>query len=337
MNVVTLQTDPLNLAPPQLFRNVVCNSCRVELWFGVMFAVLLGPPGMAADPTVGAHALAYFPSPAGYTPKLSTPARTTQTSGSTMLVWVGRQWLPNLTPEMAPMDNQGNTYEMVGTPHSYAPKYPTSGEVLFTSPSVAGSLAHVVSIPMPGWEENTLVMVEVKDGGVIQDVQSSVLLAPPHTSPNVTTTGPATLVAVWTGDGSVGNSSVPGDGFTTVEQLFLPAGTPYIQVAVATKDVSEAGTYNVTWAADPYQGAHLWLVAVQSSPATPPALIARSSGGNLIISWPASAVGYLLEVSSQPSAADAWTSVTNLPVVIDGQNVTTNEMTTETLFYRLKK
>ena len=332
MKVVFLST-----APPPLLHKPICNICRRGMCIGTLLTVFSCLPGMTADPTVGAHALAYFPSPAGYTPKLPTPARTTQTSGSTMLVWVGRQWFPRFTPEMAPTDNQGNTYAMLGTAHSYAPKWPTSGEALYASPPIFGGPGHVVSIPMPAFEENTLVMVEVKDGGVIQDAQSTVLLSPPHTSPSVTTTGPATLVAVWAGDGSVANSAVPGDGFTTVEQLFLPGGTPYIQVAVATKDVSSAGTYNVTWEASPYQGAHLWLVAVQGIAATPPALSARPSGEHLVISWPASATGYQLEVSSQPSVPDAWASVTNSPVIIDGQNTITNEMTLETLFYRLKK
>ena len=36
-----------------------------------------------------------------------------------------------------------------------------------------------------------------------------------------------------------------------------------VQGAVATRDVSAAGSYNVTWIATPLQGAQLWLIAVQ--------------------------------------------------------------------------
>jgi hypothetical protein len=32
---------------------------------------------------------------------------------------------------------------------------------------------------------------------------------------------------------------------------------------VAAKNVSAAGTYDVTWTSDPEQGAQLWLIAVQ--------------------------------------------------------------------------
>jgi hypothetical protein len=35
---------------------------------------------------------------------------------------------------------------------------------------------------------------------------------------------------------------------------------------VATKNVSAAGTYNVTWNTTPLQGAQLYLVAVQKRP-----------------------------------------------------------------------
>ena len=36
-----------------------------------------------------------------------------------------------------------------------------------------------------------------------------------------------------------------------------------VQCAVAVKNVSTAGTYDVTWRATPKQGAQLWLVAVE--------------------------------------------------------------------------
>jgi hypothetical protein len=36
-----------------------------------------------------------------------------------------------------------------------------------------------------------------------------------------------------------------------------------VQCAVAAKNVTAAGTYNVTWTSTPVQGAQLWLIAVQ--------------------------------------------------------------------------
>lgn len=300
------------------------------------FNLLTGSVRLMADPTVGVHALVYYPNSSGFKPMLSTPAMTTQTSGSTMLVWVGRGWLGNFRPATVPTDNQGNIYEMVGSAQSYAPKWPGSGEALYAAPLIAGGDGHVVSSPMPSVEEVTSVVVEVKNGGVIQDVQSSVLLSRPLISPSVTTTDPATLVAIWAGDGSVAYSAVPDNGFTIIEQLFSP-GTPYIQVAVATKEVTNAGTYNVMWEAAPWQGAHLWLVAVQSRPVAPPGLTARLQGERLVVSWPVSAIGYELEMSTLLSEVALWSSVTNQPVVVDGYNVVTNTITSNASFYRLKK
>ncbi len=89
----------------------------------------------------------------------------------------------------------------------------------------------------------------------------------------MTTTGPATLVAFWWGDGNVDfvHTAIPNNGFNVIDS-FLPTGA-LIQSAVATKDVSAAGTYNVTWnSQNPdnnpahNEGAQLWLVAVQSIP-----------------------------------------------------------------------
>lgn len=338
MNSLSSQNDPPTLQVPSPLCNLPVDKCLALRWSVILWALLSGSIGLpAAAPTVGEHALSRFPNSIGYTGSLSTVEMNTQARDSTMLVWVGRGDLSRFTPATVPTDNKGNTYTMLGSVQSYAPKYPGSGEALFAASVAAGGGGHVVTTRMPIFEEITLAVVEVKDGGVIEEVQSSVVLGPPHTSPSVTTSGPATLVAIWAGDGSVANSAFPNNDFTKIEEIFLPAGTPYIQAAIATKDVQDAGDYNVTWTADPLQGAHLWLVAVQSvSP--PPLLAARSHGGHLIISWPAEAGGYGLEKTDVLSASGSiWTSVTNVPVIIGGQNTVTNEMTSETMFYRLKK
>lgn len=334
MESIRLQVNPC--APAQTQKAGSQGLYSARWWPVVPLALLSGLARAIADPTVGAHALSYFPPPSSQGPLLSTAPMDTEAYGSTMLVWVGRGNLNNFSLATVPLDTQGNSYDLLGPVQSYAPKWPNSGEVLYAASSVVGGTGHVVSAPRPVYEEVTMVAVEVKNGGLIQDVQSSVLLSSPITSPTVTTTGPATLVAIWAGDGGIANSATPDNGFTIVEQLFA-LETPYIQVAVATKNVAEAGSYNVTWDASPWQGAHLWLVAVQSLPVSPPLLSVRPSGEHLIISWPAAAGGYILEMSSQPSVAAAWTSVTNAPVILDGRNTITNKIAPESLFYRLKK
>jgi hypothetical protein len=97
----------------------------------------------------------------------------------------------------------------------------------------------------------------------VQQFEWSEVLEAPLTSRSVTTTGPATLVAFWWGDGGVNPDkfAVPNNDFFAVEALGM-AGE-LVQVTAAVKNVSEAGTYDVTWTATPAQGAQLWLVAVE--------------------------------------------------------------------------
>jgi hypothetical protein len=149
---------------------------------------------------------------------------------------------------------------------------------------------------------------------------------------NVTTTGPATLVAIWCGDsGAPSVTATPNNGFTVTDSQLLSGCD--VEVAVATKDVAVAGTYNVTWTATPTQGAHLYLVAVQS---VVPALQAQISAGNVSVSWPTSAIGYNLQMTSNLTPTNAWTTVTNAPVIIGPQNVVTNVISPGSQFFRLK-
>ena len=224
-------------------------------------------------PAIGAHALAFYPC-GGRLRKvvmgffawgISTPSMITQASGSTMLTWVGRGQVRAFTSSSFPADNKGNAYSMIGFVHDFSPLWPNSGEALYASLTAAGGSGHIVTAPMRGSEsdEITLASVEVKNGGVIQDAQWNKVTVPPQTSLNVTTTGSATLVAVWAGDsGAASVTASPNNGFTVINSQLL-AGCD-VEAVIATKDVSTAGTYNVTWTATPAQGAHMWLVAVQN-------------------------------------------------------------------------
>jgi hypothetical protein len=222
-------------------------------------------------PTIGAHALAFYPCIgfAGWlwrTVKsggISTPSMITEASGSTMLTWVGRGKIRAFTSSTVPTDNKGNAYRMIGSVHDFLPLWPNSGEALYTSLSAVGGNGHIVTAAVPGPDEITLATVEVKNGGVIEDAQWNKVTVPPQTSLNVTTTGPATLVALWVGDsGAASVTASPNNGFTVINSQLL-AGCA-VEAVVATKDVATAGTHNVTWTATPTQGAHMWLVAVQN-------------------------------------------------------------------------
>jgi formylglycine-generating enzyme required for sulfatase activity/pimeloyl-ACP methyl ester carboxylesterase len=67
----------------------------------------------------------------------------------------------------------------------------------------------------------------------------------------------------------------------------------------------------------------------------PPTLQAQLSGANFILSWPVSANGYVLETTTNLTAPDSWTTVTNVPVVVNFQYTVTNTISGGNHFYRL--
>ena len=68
-----------------------------------------------------------------------------------------------------------------------------------------------------------------------------------------------------------------------------------------------------------------------------PSLQARVSGGNIVVSWPTSIAGYTLQTTTNLTATNSWTTVTNVPAIVDFQNTVTNPITVGSRFYRLKK
>lgn len=288
-----------------------------------------------ANPTVGAHTVTNYNLGQNGSLAISTHAMNTQASGSTMLVCIGRGDISAFT--QVPTDNKGNIpYIQLGSTHPYVPLYPNSGTALYAFPTVVGGTGHIVTASTIAQDEVTLDAVEIKNGGIIQDYKwNEVLQGNPLTSLDVTTTGPATLVAFWWGDGNqyFVHAAVPDSGFTVIDSL-LPLGS-YVQTAVATRDVATAGTYHVTWNSGGNEGAQLWLVAVQN--AAPPVLQSQLFGDKLVISWPTSAEGYYLQTTGDLSTTNSWTPVTNAPVIVGLQKVVTNLISGPGRFYRLSK
>jgi len=226
------------------------------------------------------RALALKPQPNLIT-SLSSAAMDTKASGSTMLVCIAKGNISGFT--QVPTDNRGNwPYLQLGPTHSYSPQYPGSGSALYAMAAAKGGTGHIITTDMVANDEITMVAVEVKNGGVIQDYKwNAVPKGNPLTSLSVTTTGPATLVAFWWGDGNetLAHRAVPNNGFTVIDSL-LPPGL-LVQTALATKDVTEAGSYHVTWDSGGLEGAQLYLIAVQSGPL---ALRTQGAESNLVIS-----------------------------------------------------
>ncbi|KNZ33565.1 MAG: hypothetical protein AD742_05175 [Methylibium sp. NZG] len=221
--------------------------------------VTVPPPG--STPTLGASALVFHFSKGSLGPWLTTPPLNTQ-SGSTVLGLVAKGSVWNFA---APIDNKGNTpWTQVGVNREFT-KWPGQGLAVYAFNSIVGGSNHTFSVNDANvWDEVTFSVVEVKNGGVVQDHKwNEVLMSTTQTSQSVTTTGPATLIAVWAGDdaSAVLSNPVPNNGFTVIQGQ--GHSVEAMAMFVATKDVPGAGTYNVTWTTTPLQGAQLFLIAVQ--------------------------------------------------------------------------
>ncbi|HEX7842767.1 MAG TPA: hypothetical protein VF469_35080, partial [Kofleriaceae bacterium] len=180
-------------------------------------------PGM---PGLGAHALGFYhladSSRSPSTASISTPATTTQASGSTIVVGVGRG---DNQLFALPTDSMGNApYQQLGQMHPYIPAYPDSGTALYAFPSASGGPGFQVTTSTGKnasgqLDEITIAAVEVIEGTRIQDQVWNEVTGPPLTSKSVTTTGPATLIAFWWGDGFPRSpqTAVANNGFVVVD------------------------------------------------------------------------------------------------------------------------
>lgn len=213
------------------------------------------------DPGLGAHGLAYYGYGANQATTLDSPALSTQASGSTLVVSVGRG---DASAFALPTDNKGNSpFQALGEAHPYT-LWPGSGTAVYAFAGATGGADHVVTTTTAPGDEVTMAVVEVTGATHIQDQQWVEVLSPnPLTSATVHTTGPATLVAFWWGDAGVDGDKVatPNNGFTVLDSVGTAGAL--VQCFVAAKVVDAAGDYDVTWEATPTQGAQLWLVAVQ--------------------------------------------------------------------------
>jgi hypothetical protein len=66
-----------------------------------------------------------------------------------------------------------------------------------------------------------------------------------------------------------------------------------------------------------------------------PRLDIASVGGTTVLSWPATAAGYVLETTASLTSP-AWEIVTNAPVVAGDRYVLTNYWSDQTRFFRLR-
>ena len=218
----------------------------------------------ALSSSLGAHTLQTQSEGLGVSPVVTDPI-TTQPRDSSLIVFNGG-YLSNAS---APKDSYGNRWKQLGNAvpfgNGYGDRFNVKAYVVLDA---KGGPDHTIHFVKDGNAEGeiSIPFIEIRHAGVLQDVSQN--YAPTGlrlTSGNVTTTGPATLIAVWWGDGGVKRmTAVPNNGFAVIDSYLMLPDNSGVQCAVAYKQVAAAGTYNVSWAGAPAQGAILWLLAFQS-------------------------------------------------------------------------
>jgi hypothetical protein len=215
-----------------------------------------------AQVVLGAHTLLGQEQGAGVSPAI-TAAINTQTSGSVLLAFNAGYASNNRLPT----DNKGNLWTPFGTPVIYQGYNGVFDVKAYIVNSAVGGSGHQVSVVKNGdvTGELTLAFVEVRQARLQDSAQTYAAAAPIITSGTVRTTGPATLVGFWWGDGaSLQHTAVPGSGFSIIEQFLSLPPNSAVQAAIAVRQVNAAGGYNLSWTQTPSQGSALWLFAFQS-------------------------------------------------------------------------
>ena len=69
---------------------------------------------------------------------------------------------------------------------------------------------------------------------------------------------------------------------------------------------------------------------------TPPVLTIAQAGKNVLVSWPATEIGYTLESKNSPSASVLWNTVPGSPAIVAARFTVTNTPSTGGNFYRLR-
>jgi hypothetical protein len=223
--------------------------------------LLLVLPARATS-LLGAHTLLAHED--GNGPGTATTASiATSVSGSSLLIFNAGYASNNA----APSDSKGNSWVALGAPVVYRGYNGAFDVKAYLVLNAVGGAGHSVSIVKNGAPsgEITVPFIEIRQAGRLQSIaQNYPDAAATLQSGAVTTTGPATLIALWWGDASgLQHSAVPDNGFSIIENFVNLPPNSAVQCVVAYKQVSRAGTYLVNWTNTPAQGAPLWLLAFQ--------------------------------------------------------------------------
>jgi hypothetical protein len=67
----------------------------------------------------------------------------------------------------------------------------------------------------------------------------------------------------------------------------------------------------------------------------PPSLQIQLAGTNVVLTWPLSGAGYVLQSANKLTPPISWTTVTNVPLIVNFQYTVTNQIASGSRFYRL--
>ena len=76
---------------------------------------------------------------------------------------------------------------------------------------------------------------------------------------------------------------------------------------------------------------------IRTTRVVPPTLRFTTSANQLILSWPTSATGFVLETAPTPTAGTEWSPLTNGVVIFGDNYLRTNDQNSGAAFYRLRK
>jgi hypothetical protein len=214
-------------------------------------------------PSLGAHVLVTQSEGKGVSPVRSPPLTTDAHDSALLVLSAGYS-----SNHGRPADSYGNRFRQVGGYVAYANEYGDRFDTqAFLATPARGGNDHVLTLDKPGDAagEISIVFAQIRHAGGLKDFYATAVRDGAVVSSGaVTTTGPATLIAVWLGDGGVKQmQATPADGFTTIDSYLMLPDNSGVQCAVAWRQVDTAGTWHVHWTATPVQGAVLWLFAFQ--------------------------------------------------------------------------
>lgn len=179
-----------------------------------------------------------------------------------------------------PSGNKGETFARQGPAHPYA-AFPTSATELWAAVNAPGGADHRWSATWgnigSAGDEISLVVLPILTGKAtcrIQDLSHVERTSPTGgvvVSAPVTTTGPAKLVSIWCGSGTVitpgtahlASPQAPFTASSEADTTVALSSNGYIQLRAAVAEVLDPGTYTATWSSN--EGAQLFLVAVQDA------------------------------------------------------------------------